>query len=159
VRRFQVIKKYFVQCTGIFIAFSILIGLGDLIAGNILIAPFGATCAILFVFPDTKFARLRNVIGGYSICALVGVAASHILGGSPWIIAFAASMSIFLMMVTGLMHPPAGAVTIVAITTGAGWGFILEPVVMGALIIVIISIVFNRIWDRIKAGRGEMSVE
>ena len=88
----------------------------------LLIAPFGASCVLVFGVPASPFARPRNVIGGHLVAALMGLCAVSILGTGPLGIAVGVGLAIAAMMVTDTVHPPAGANPIVVALTHAGWG-------------------------------------
>ncbi len=136
----EIHTRYIIQSAIIFVSLLIVEFLGTFLNNNLLVAPFGASCAIIFCFSESPFSRPQNVIGGYFICSLIGVATSLSFGNNPWTVAIAVSMSVLIMLLFGLMHPPAAAVTIIAVTSGAGWIFILFPVVTGAIVIVIVAV-------------------
>ncbi|MEI9992675.1 MAG: HPP family protein [Rhizomicrobium sp.] len=111
----------------------------------LLIAPFGASCVLVFALPHSPLAQPRNVIGGHLVSATVGLSAYALLGATPWSFALAVGLSIALMELTGTLHPPAGADPIVAILAKAGWTFLLSPVLAGAVLIVAGAFVYHRI--------------
>ena len=56
-----------------------------------------------------------------------------------------------LMVVTYSIHPPACATAYVAVQTGGlgvGYMFILNPVILGAFILVLIGVIFNKLGKR-----------
>ena len=57
-------------------------------------------------------------------------------------------IAIFVMMITNTIHPPAGANPIIVILGGKGINFVLLPVAVGALIIIIFAMIYNRILGR-----------
>ncbi len=57
----------------------------------------------------------------------------------------AVATSIAVMQYTRTLHPPAGADPIVVILTHASWGFILVPVLAGAVILVICGVIKNNL--------------
>ena len=60
------------------------------VSGYMLImAPFGASCVILFTLPESPLAQPRNVIGGHIVTAFVGLVAAHYLPHSIVITAIA----------------------------------------------------------------------
>lgn len=46
-------------------------------------APFGATCVLLFAAPDTPLAQPRNVIGGHLVSGLVDLLFLKFIGAGP----------------------------------------------------------------------------
>ena len=53
-------------------------------------------------------------------------------------------LAIFIMMLTNTIHPPAGANPIIVILGGKGLSFILMPVAIGAVIITLFAIIYNK---------------
>lgn len=110
----------------------------------LLIAPFGASCVLVFAIPQSPLARPRNVIGGHVLSTAVGVAVLHFCGAAPWAVALGVGLAIAVMLLTDTLHPPAGADPIVAMLTGASWTFPLMPVAVGATTIVLLAAGFHR---------------
>jgi CBS-domain-containing membrane protein len=109
----------------------------------LLLGSFGASCVLVFGYPDTPFAQPMNVIGGHVICSVIGLAAFHWLGPQPWALALAVGCSIAAMMATRTVHPPAGSNAVIVFLGHPGWGFLLFPVVSGALLLVLIGWLYN----------------
>lgn len=110
----------------------------------LLIAPFGASCVLVFAIPQSPLAQPRNVIGGHLISAFVGVAVYALCGAAPWSFGLAVGVAIAAMELTGTLHPPAGADPIVVLLAKAGWSFLLMPVLAGAIVIVAIGFLYHR---------------
>lgn len=112
---------------------------------SLLIAPFGATCVLIFGVPDSPLAQPRNVIGGHCIATLISLTLLHLFGDAWWVMAAAVATSIGIMQLTGTLHPPAGATPLVVIMTKASWSFFFIPVLLGALILVTCALLFNNL--------------
>jgi CBS-domain-containing membrane protein len=114
------------------------------------IVPFGASAVLVFAGPSAPFSQPRNVVGGHVIAALVGVTFATLLQADDWwVLASANGVAIMLMMLTKTVHPPAGATAflpIIAETHSFLW--ILLPVLTGALIIVIVGVLYNNLWAK-----------
>lgn len=108
-----------------------------------IIAPFGASCALVFGAPASPLAQPRNVIGGHVISAVLGLAAATLLASPQLAMALGTGLAIFGMLLTKTLHPPAGANAIVVVMTKASWGFVLTPVLAGAAAIVCAGILFH----------------
>ena len=80
-------------------------------------APFGASCVILYAVSQSPLAQPRNVIFGHFISALVGLIFLKILGAGMLSIAFAVGVAIALMQYFQCVHPPAGANPLVILLT------------------------------------------
>lgn len=101
-----------------------------------LMAPFGASCVLVFAAPDSPLAQPRHVIGGHLLAALTGLLLLALLGSSWWSAALAVALAIALMQLARCVHPPAGATPLVVLAGGAGWDFLLTPVLCGSVVIV-----------------------
>lgn len=115
----------------------------------LVIAPFGASCVLLFTVPSSPFAQPRNVIGGHIISALVGLAVLAVMGPSPVAMAVAVGLAIAAMRLTGTIHPPAGANPIVIIAAGSPWWFFAVPVAVGAVLLVFAAWLYHRFVTRL----------
>jgi CBS-domain-containing membrane protein len=62
-------RESVVAGTGGFIAILVLASSSAGIGANLLIAPFGASCVLVFAIPQSPLAQPRNVIGGHLISA------------------------------------------------------------------------------------------
>jgi CBS-domain-containing membrane protein len=129
---------------GGFAAIGVIALLGQVAATPLIIAPFGASCVLLFALPASPLAGPRNVIGGHVISALVGLAALNLLGPTPFAMAVGVGGAIVAMRLSGTLHPPAGANPIVMILAGAHWWFCLAPVALGAIVLVACAAVYHR---------------
>jgi CBS-domain-containing membrane protein len=128
---------------GGFLAIGVLAVLGSRLDVTLLLGSFGASCVLVFGYPEAPFAQPMNVVGGHIICTVIGLAALHWLGPQPWALALAVGCSIAVMMVTRTVHPPAGSNPVIVFLSHSGWGFLLFPVVSGALILVLIGYLYN----------------
>lgn len=120
----------------------------------LLIAPFGASCVLVFGVPDSPLARPRNVIGGHLISTMVGLTVLTVLGSGPFALALGVGIAISTMMLTRTVHPPAGADPIVVILAGASWPFLVTPVLLGTVFIVLVARGYRRISLGMLTGRA-----
>lgn len=110
-----------------------------------LIAPFGASCVLVFGVWNAPLSQPRNVIGGHLISSFIGIIIYKFMGNTPISIGLGVGLAIAVMILTKTTHPPAGADPIVAIMAGSGFGFLFKPVLLGAIIIVVIGLLINNI--------------
>lgn len=112
-----------------------------------IMAPFGASCVILYAVSQSPLAQPRNVIFGHFISALVGLIFLKILGAGMLSIAFAVGVAIALMQYFQCVHPPAGANPLVILLTANtihyDWSFLLFPVLTGSVALVVIAYAVN----------------
>lgn len=110
----------------------------------LLIAPFGATCVLLFAAPSSPMAQPANVIGGHLVTTSIAVFLADILPNGAWYaVPFAVGLAIAAMALLRLTHPPAGANPIVASTGEIETAFLVVPVMLGAVLLVIVATVFH----------------
>lgn len=129
---------------GGFLAILLCSLLGDLASISLLMAPFGASCVIAFALPQSPLAQPRSLIGGHVLSTLVGLCALTAFGVHAWSLALAVGAAITLMQLTRTLHPPAGADPLLVMLTGAGWSFLLTPVLLGAALIVLVAYGYHR---------------
>ncbi|WP_392564144.1 HPP family protein [Orbus wheelerorum] len=114
-----------------------------------IMAPFGATCVLLFAVPNAPLSQPRSVIGGHFISALVGLLFINIFGDGMIFIALAVGVSVALMQILRVVHAPAGANPILIFLSGIhDYTFLLTPVLSGAVVLVLIALVVNNIGSR-----------
>ena len=111
---------------------------------NILLAPFGATCVLLFALPDSPLAQPRNIIFGHLITAFIGLLFFHFFSFNPLSVALSVGVAIAAMRLTSTTHPPAGANPIVIMVDAASWDF-LEFVALGSVVLVVCGVLFHRL--------------
>jgi len=110
-----------------------------------LMAPFGATMVILFGLPDSPLAQPRNIVAGHLLTTVVGVIVLNLFGVEPWSLGLAVGFAVMLMLATDTTHPPAGANPLLVMLTGQGWDFVVNPVLIGTLLIVGFGVLYHRV--------------
>lgn len=123
---------------------SLAIGLLSVMEANLsdvalLMAPFGATAVLVFGVPDSPLAQPKNVILGHLITAFIGVVFTQYVGVTPITLAIATGLGVTAMLLSKTTHPPAGANPILIMLSGQSWGFLITPVLLGAMIIVLVG--------------------
>jgi CBS domain-containing membrane protein len=106
---------------------------------------------LIFAVPHGPLSQPWPLLGGHVVSAVIGVfCARHI----PWVpaaAAFAVAISIAAMLRLRCLHPPGGATAMTAVIGGPavhalGYGFILHPVLLNALIVLGLALAFDRIF-------------
>ena len=134
---------------GGFTCIGFLAYLNILIDGSIwLIPPFGASMVLVMAVHESPLAQPKNLIFGHILSALSGVIVYILLGESFYSLGAGVALAIFIMMITNTIHPPAGANPIIVILGGKGLSFVLLPVTMGAIIITLFAITYNKMLGR-----------
>lgn len=131
------------------VVFAIIAGLGSTVAigalcltthlGSdivLLMAPFGSSAVILFGLPNSRYANARNVIAGHCMTALIGVCFVEYLGVSSLTLSIATGLAVTSMLITRLVHPPAGANPLLIMLTEQSWDFLFTTVLLGTIILV-----------------------
>ena len=58
---------------------------------------------------------------------------------TPLTLAIATGLAVSAMLLTKTTHPPAGANPLLIMLTGQSWGFLITPVLIGAILIVLVG--------------------
>ncbi len=134
---------------GAFVCIGFLAYLNSSIEGAIwLIPPFGASMVLVMAVYDSPLAKPKNLILGHILSALSGVIIFYLLGNTFISLGSGVALAVFVMMITNTVHPPAGANPIIVILTGQSLSFVFLPVAVGALIIVVFALLYNRLLKR-----------
>jgi len=112
---------------------------------NLILSSFGATCVLVFGFPESPFSQPRNVIAGHFIASLVGLLFLMLFGAQWWSVALAVGTAIALMQLTRTVHPPAGSNPVIVMLTAPAWNFLLTPTLVGAVLLVLVALLFNNL--------------
>lgn len=125
------------------LAIAAVANAGDLLSISLLLGSFGASCVLVFGFPDLPFSQPRNVLFGHLLSSGVGLAFLYGVGPQWWSLALAVGSAIALMMLTRTVHPPAGSNPVIIFLAQPGWGFLLYPTLIGALVLVGVALLYN----------------
>jgi len=113
--------------------------------GYWLMISFGATSLIVIVLHDKEFAQPGNIFFGHLLGIIVGILFNEFIGMSSISVALAVGTTITLMMYLKIVHPPAAANPLIALFADVSIEYIIFPVIAGSLIIIIISVIINRL--------------
>ncbi|HBF31766.1 HPP family protein [Rhizobium sp.] len=111
----------------------------------LLMAPFGASCVLLFSQPFSPLSQPLNVFFGHVVSAAVGLLLCAVLPNTWWAVALAVGAAIALMAALRVTHPPAGANPLVIFSLHPGVSFLCLPVALGALALIICAVIFHRL--------------
>lgn len=114
--------------------------------GVFLIASFGSSMVLIFGYPESPFAQPKNVFFGHLLSSLVGVFCLYFLPLPIYIlIPIAVGFAVGLMILLNVTHPPAGGNPIIVIIGSVSLDYILNPIILGSIIILIFGIILNRL--------------
>ena len=114
-------------------------------SGIWLMFSFGATVFLVFVLYNLETAQPKNIFFGHLISILVGIIFNETVGLSFYSLGLSVGIAVILMVYFKVMHPPAASNPLVALTMDLSYDFILFPVITGTIIIILMSVLINRI--------------
>lgn len=137
---------FWLICISCFIGMALITAFFEKLVLSPVFAPLGSSAILLFGAPDAPFSGPKNLVGGHIFSALTGVVICRILGVNLYTIALAVALSLMVMLITGTVHPPAGATAILGLTTSQGsYYWVLMPVGAGAGLMLIIFFIYDRL--------------
>ena len=114
-------------------------------AGVWLMFSFGATVFIVFVLYDLETAQPKNIFFGHLISIIVGIIINETIGLSFYSLGLSVGVAVILMVYFKVMHPPAASNPLVALFMDLSFDYILFPVIAGTIVIILSSILINKI--------------
>lgn len=119
----------------------------------LIMAPFGASCVLMFAVPGSPLSQPANVIGGHFVATMVGLMLRLFLPNEWWAAALAVGLAITLMAMLRVTHPPAGADPLVVFATDPDFSFLLLPVLSGTIVLVCVAALFHKLSGTIYPAR------
>ena len=114
--------------------------------GIFLITSFGSSMVIIYGYPESNFAQPKNIFFGHILTSLVGIIFLYLVPLPIYlIIPLAVGFAITLMILLNITHPPAGANPIIVIMGSVSLDYLINPIIIGSLIILIFGIILNRL--------------
>lgn len=109
-----------------------------------LAAPMGASAIILFALPSSPLAQPWAVLGGNTLSALVGVAVAQWMPDPHWAAGLAVGAAMVLMFGARCLHPPGGAVALLAVLNHTTQPlYALAPVLLNSTVLVAMATIYN----------------
>ena len=113
--------------------------------GVFLIASFGSSMVLLYGYPESPFAQPKNIFFGHLLTALIGMIFLYFVPLPIYILLpLAVGFGVSFMIFLNVTHPPAGGNPIIVIIGSVSPEYLLNPVMSGAIIILIFGILINR---------------
>lgn len=125
------------------VAISVIAGYAEGLTLALVLGSFGASCVLVFGYPDVPFSQPRHVIVGHFLSSLIGLLFLTVLGPHWWSVALAVGTAIAVMMWTGTVHPPAGSNPVIIYLAHPSWSFLITPTLAGAVILVLVATFYN----------------
>jgi CBS-domain-containing membrane protein len=114
--------------------------------GVFLIASFGSSMVLLFVYPESPFAQPKNIFFGHLLTSIVGVIFLYFVPLPIYLlIPLAVGFGVTLMILLNVTHPPAGGNPIIIIVSSVSLDYLINPIIIGSLIILAFGVILNRL--------------
>ena len=114
--------------------------------GVFLIASFGSSMVLLYGYPESPFAQPKNIFFGHLLTSLIGVIFLYFFPLPIYIlIPLAVGVGVGLMILLNVTHPPAGGNPIIVIMGSVSLDYLINPIIIGSLIILVFGIILNRL--------------
>jgi CBS-domain-containing membrane protein len=136
------LTRWLYRAFGAGVAIAIMEALAKLGHHEAARVPFVTSIVLALAAPETAPARPYAIVAGHLLSSLAGVAAVICLGPGDTASAVAVGLALLLMLACRALHPPAGidAFLITEFNLPPGW--IINPVLIGAVLLA----VFSRLW-------------
>jgi CBS-domain-containing membrane protein len=138
-------NKVILATLGSILAIACLSLLNDWTHVSLMLGSFGATCVLIFAFPELPFSQPRHVVGGHVLGVLMGLICLTLFGDVWWAMSLAVGAGVAAMMLTGTVHPPAGANPLIVFLIQPDWTFLLYPTFIGAVLLVMVAWLYHRV--------------
>ena len=132
------------------VAASMIIGILSFLSfetstGFWLMFSFGSTTLIVLVFYESEFAQPSNIFFGHLPGIIIGILFNELFGISFITLGLAVGVTVSLMIYLKVIHPPAAANPLIALFADVSFNYIIFPVLVGSIVIIILSILINRL--------------
>jgi CBS domain-containing membrane protein len=116
----------------------------------VMVASMGASAVLLFAMPKSPLAQPWPMVGGNLIAMFMGITCARLVA-DPWLAsACAVALAILAMHLTHSLHPPGGALALVAVlgddaVRAKGYAFLVAPVGLNVLLLLVLAVVINNL--------------
>ena len=123
-------------------------------ASPFFLASLGGSTIFLFGLTRAAAAQPRALVGGHLGGAFLGILCYQCFGDALWIYGLAASLTLVLMLLAKIMHPPAGATPLIMVYAHANFGALWRPVGLAVLLLMLAA----ALWTRLTPGMVRYTV-
>ncbi|MDX2503313.1 MAG: HPP family protein [Gammaproteobacteria bacterium] len=114
------------------------------------VASMGASAVLLFAVPQGPLSQPWSFVGGHLFSAFIGITIAKLIADPVLASALAVSLAIFIMYLTGSLHPPGGATALTAVIGGTGiselgYWYVLTPVSLNLLVMLVWAVIINNL--------------
>ncbi len=124
-----------------------------------MVASIGASAVLLFVIPSSTLSTPWAFVGGHLVSTIIGVSCAQWIPHLPLAAAVAVSLSILVMFYLRCLHPPGGAIALLAVLGGdsvqsLGYQLVLTPVMMNVGIMLALAMLYWRLAGIVRPDPG-----
>mmetsp|Transcript_4680 Transcript_4680/g.6939 ORF Transcript_4680/g.6939 Transcript_4680/m.6939 type:complete len:160 (+) Transcript_4680:109-588(+) len=116
--------------------------------------PLGAVAVLLFCMPGAPASQPKAVIGAHIIAGLVGYVVVNVVNMTAYAEATAVVLTITLMSMFKMVHPPAGAYAFLYANKQMGLQGIYAPGLSGCFVLIAVQQVFLKLTAKPAAAGG-----
>lgn len=115
-----------------------------------MVASLGASAVLLFATPTSTLSSPWAFVGGHLVSVTIGITCAKWLPSLPLATAAAVSLSILAMFYLRCLHPPGGAVALLAVLGGdsiqtLGYQFVITPVLLNVMTLLACAMLYWRL--------------
>ena len=101
---------------------------------------------LLYGYPESPFAQPKNIFFGHLLTSSIGIICLNFIPLPLYIlIPFAVGLGVSLMIALNVTHPPAGGNPVIVIIGSVSLDYLVNPILIGSIIILIFGIILNRL--------------
>jgi CBS domain-containing membrane protein len=114
------------------------------------VASMGASAVLLFAVPKGPLSQPWPLIAGHLLSAFIGISIGKLIADPVIASALAVSLAIFVMYLTGSLHPPGGATALTTIIGGSaitdlGYWYMLTPITINIIVMLLWALIVNNL--------------
>lgn len=115
-----------------------------------MVASIGASAVLLFAMPTSTLSSPWAFVGGHLVSVTIGITCVQWIPSLPMATATAVSLAIVAMFYLRCLHPPGGAVALLAVlgddsVRKLGYQFVITPVLLNVLIMLACALIYWRL--------------
>ena len=114
------------------------------------VASMGASAVLLFAVPLGPLSQPWSFVGGHILSGIIGITVAKLVPDVVVAAALAVSIAIFVMYVTGCLHPPGGATALSAVVGSStvhelGYAYLVTPVALNVIVMLSFALLINNL--------------
>lgn len=114
----------------------------------LLLAPLGPTALLMFSQPKSPGAQPINIFVGYLIGTVMAVLATQVVPEPWWLATLCVGLTMLLMLVLRVTHPPAAAVPLLAYSGPVDPLTLFAVLFLSCTLLVLVGVIVHRLPPR-----------